>query len=77
MREGGPGFWDAIQRAREATRDDLIRGAIGAAEDFRRRNQHPDGHPVVCVPPPWMYSCLRPADIEWLSREHAIEVRTE
>jgi len=64
-----------MSRAREATRSDLIGGAIAAARDHRLAHGLPDDHPVECVPPGWMYGCLTARDVEWLSAEHAIEIK--
>lgn len=64
-----------MSAARERTRNDLISGAIAAAVDWRKANLLPDDHPVECFPPGWMYGCLTSRDVEWLSREHAVEIR--
>lgn len=72
---GSPVFWDAYARVRVQTRGDLINGAIRQAAECRRVLRLPVDSPIAVFPPDWMRSCLSARDIEWLWREHAIEVK--
>lgn len=75
INNGGPVFWDAYARARVQIRGDLINGAIRQAAECRRVLRLPVDSPIAVFPPDWMHSCLSVRDVEWLWREHAIEVK--